>query len=563
MRNMSSAPMEATGARKNVQDVEEAAHKEPTGGGGGAFIAALDVGTTCVRCFILDEGCVVRGSAVDAVRLLNPQPGFFEIEPESLWRKIVNVIRQAVRDAKLTPADITCLTISTQRCTFLTWDHHTGDYYHNFITWKDLRADKLVDEWNSSWTKRSMNGFSYALYLLTRQSRFLAGSVLKLMNGQVTPRLLYEIKHNKRLREGLHRKRARLELLDSWILHKLRAGTGQDRDVNVEHITDVTSCTATGLYDPFTLSWSPLISWLFGIDTKILPRVVDNAYKGFGHVHPTALGPDWADTKIPIAASLSDQTAAMWGSQCFKKNDVKVTMGTGAFLNLVTGPKCHAAITGMYPLVAWQLKEKERQENAIYCIEGASHDFGTVVTWAQSCELFENPADTAAIAESVSDTSDVFFMPAFSGLGPPVNDYRSASGFIGLTPSTTKAHMVRALLESIVFRLVQLIEAAEQETSQKLEMIRVDGGVSRNDFVCQFLADLSQLRVERAENAESSIMGATFMAGLNHGIWRSVEDLKCFRHVERVFEPRPKEHAKIVARMDKWSRAIARFSDWY
>ncbi|KAH8379435.1 hypothetical protein KR009_004978, partial [Drosophila setifemur] len=520
------------------------------------FIAALDVGTTCVRCFILDEQCAVRGSAVDAVELLNPQPGFFEIEPEGLWVKIVSVINKAVQDAGLKPSEITCLTISTQRCTFLTWDHRTGEYYHNFITWKDLRADELVDQWNSSWTKRSMNGFSYALFLVTRQSRFLAGSVLKLMNGQVTPRLLYEIMNNKRLRQALSKKKARLELLDSWILHKLRTGKGNDLDV--EHITDVTSSTATGLYDPFTLSWSPLISWLFGLDTKILPRVVDNSYKGFGHVHHSAFGPDWADTSIPIAASLSDQTAAMWGSQCFRKNDVKVTMGTGAFLNLVTGRKCHAAISGLYPLVAWQVKTK-----AMYCIEGASHDFGTVVTWAQSCDLFQNPADTAAIATSVPDPNDVFFMPAFSGLGPPVNDYRSASGFIGLTPSTTKAHMVRALLESIVFRLVQLIAAAEQETSQKLEMIRVDGGVSRNDFVCQFLADLSQLWVERAENSESSIMGATYMAGINQGIWHDVEDLKCFRKVDRVFKPRPKVYDTISARMDKWSRAIARFSDWY
>ncbi|SPP77126.1 putative glycerol kinase 5 [Drosophila guanche] len=526
-----------------------------------AYIAALDVGTTCVRCFVLDDKCLVKGQAVDAVELLNPQPGFFEIEPESLWRKIVNVITLAIRDAKLKPTQITCLTISTQRCTFLTWNHKTGEYYHNFITWKDLRADALVDQWNSSWTKRSMNGVSYALYLVTRNHRFLAGSVLKLMNGQVTPRLLFEMAHNQCLKQALRENKARVELLDSWILHKLRSGNG--KDTSVEHITDITSSTATGLYDPFTLSWSPLISWLFGFDTKILPRVVDNGYKGFGHVHPAAFGSDWEDTCIPIAASLSDQAASMWGSQCFSKNDVKVTMGTGAFLNLITGSECRAAISGMYPLVAWQIKNKSKNQGAVYCIEGASHDFGTVVTWAQSCELFKKPDETSLIAESVPDTNDVFFMPAFSGLGPPVNDYRSASGFIGLTPSTTKAHMVRALLESIVFRLVQLIDATEKETSQKLKMIRVNGGVSRNDFVCQFLADLSRLKVERAENTESSIMGATFMAGINHGIWKDVEDLKCFRKVERVFEPRPKVHEKVVERMDKWCRAIDRFSDWY
>jgi len=168
------------------------------------------------------------------------------------------------------------LTISTQRCTFLTWDHRSGEYYHNFITWKDLRADELVEQWNNSWTKSSMNWFSYALFLLTRQSRFLAGSVLKLMNGQVTPRLLFEIMHNKKLKQALMQKKARVELLDSWILHKLRTGSSRDKDV--EHITDVTSSTATGLYDPFTLSWSPLISFLFGINVSGLASLKDDIF---------------------------------------------------------------------------------------------------------------------------------------------------------------------------------------------------------------------------------------------------------------------------------------------
>ncbi|KAH8370991.1 hypothetical protein KR093_005857, partial [Drosophila rubida] len=525
-------------------------------------IAALDVGTTYLRCYVLDERCVVKGSAADTVELLNPQPGYFEIEPEGLWRKIVKVITESIRDAKLTPAHITCLTISTQRCTFLTWNHRTKEYYHNFITWKDLRADDLVQQWNASCSLRAMNGVSYALYLLTRNARFLAGSVLKLMNGQVTPRLLYEMANNKRLQQALQQKQARLELLDSWILYKLRSGNGVE--MNLEHITDITSATATGLYDPFTLSWSAIGRVLFGIDLSIMPRVVDNSYQNFGTVHPAAFGPDWGDTKIPIAASLSDQTAAIWGSQCFSTGDVKVTMGTGAFLNMVTGVECKAVISGMYPLVAWQLKHgKQQQNDTIYCIEGAAHDFGTVVSWAQSCELFDDPAETSDIATSVPDSNDVYFMPAFSGLGPPVNDYRAASGFIGMTPSTTKAHMVRALLESIVFRVVQLIESAEQETHQKLKVIKVDGGVSRNDFVCQFLADASGLCVERAECVESSIMGATYLAGVNHGIWQTLEELKSFRKVERIFEPQTQLHKIIANRMLKWNKAIERFSGWY
>uniref|UniRef100_A0ABK9NG88 Carbohydrate kinase FGGY N-terminal domain-containing protein n=1 Tax=Glossina morsitans morsitans TaxID=37546 RepID=A0ABK9NG88_GLOMM len=321
------------------------------------YIAALDVGTTTVRCFVLNENCEIKGSSTQLVELLNPKPGYFEIEPEALWGKIVAVIEDAVQVAQIRPDQLSCFGICSQRSTFLTWNHLTQEYYHNFITWKDLRADFMVDEWNGSYTLKALNGFSYALYLLTRSSRFLAGSVLKMMNGQVTLRLLHEIQRNHRLREGIKLNKARIELLDSWILYKLRSGNG--KEPNVEHISDITSCTATGLFDPFTLNWSPIMKRIFGIETTLLPKFVNNVYKSLGFLHPgcfTSL--DWQNTHIPITSSISDQTAAIFGNQCFSKGDVKVTMGTGAFLNLITGTSCQASLKGMYPLVAWQFKNK-------------------------------------------------------------------------------------------------------------------------------------------------------------------------------------------------------------
>lgn len=169
-------------------------------------------------------------------------------------------------DAQILPLQISCLGISTQRCTFLSWNHATQEYFHNFITWKDLRSNRLVDEWNKSLTLKTINTLSYVLYLITRSNRFLAGSVLKMMNGQVTLRLLYEMQNNSRLREALKAKSARFELLDSWILYKLRCGSGGDNQV--DHITDVTSCTATGLFDPFLMDWSPMVKFIFGIDVS-------------------------------------------------------------------------------------------------------------------------------------------------------------------------------------------------------------------------------------------------------------------------------------------------------
>ncbi|KAI8118783.1 putative glycerol kinase 5 [Lucilia cuprina] len=524
------------------------------------YIAALDVGTTTVRCFVLNEKCEIRGSAVEAVELLNPKPGYFEIEPEGLWRKIVRVIKTAVQNAQILPSQITCLGISSQRCTFLTWNHLTQEYFHNFITWKDLRSDGLVDKWNNSFTLKTINSLAYALYLLTRSNRFLAGSVLKMMNGQVTLRLLYEIKNNLKLKEALKTKSARIELLDSWILYKLKSGNGENP--NVEHITDITSCTATGLFDPFLLDWSPMMKFVFGIDSSLLPKIVNNSYKHFGHINPVDFGPEWQNCQIPITSSISDQAAAIFGSQCYTKGDVKITIGTGAFLDLITGNKCHASLKGMYPLVAWQF------DDTTFCVEGAAHDMGTIIAWGQNCGLsffstYADPAETSSIAESITDTNGVYFVPAFSGLGAPINDHKAASGFIGITPSTTKAHLIRALLESIVFRLVQLCRTAEEETGQKLKILKVDGGVSRNNFVCQFLADASGIHVERARNPESSIMGATYAAGINFGLWKTFNDISKFRDIERIFEPNREKYHEICERMNSWLKAIERFGHWY
>ncbi|XP_075157684.1 glycerol kinase 5 [Haematobia irritans] len=520
------------------------------------YIAALDVGTTSVRCFVLSEKCEIKGYAVEAVQLLNPKPGYFEIEPEGLWAQIVRVIQNAVKNAQLQPSQISCLGISTQRCTFLTWNHKTQEYYHNFITWKDLRSDNLVDQFNNGMTLKAINKLSYTLYLLTRSCRFLAGSVVKMMNGQVTLRLVYEMQNNSRLREAIKRKCARVELLDSWILYKLRSGNGKNPNVN--HISDITACTATGLFDPFILDWSPMIKVITGIEITMLPKIVDNSYKEFGFIDPVDFEPEWKNCRIPITASISDQCAAIFGSQCFSKGDVKITLGTGAFLDLITGNRCHASLKGMYPLVAWQ-----HGKNTTYCVEGASHDMGTIITWGQSFGLYSHPSETATIAASVADTNGVYFVPAFSGLGAPINDHKAASGFIGITPSTQKAHLVRALLESIAFRVVQLVETAEEETQTKLKTLRVDGGVSRNDFVCQFLADATGIKVERARNPESSILGAAYASGINFGLWQNYEDVAKFRDIDRCFEPNIKNYTLIRDRLNFWLKAIQRFGHWY
>ncbi|XP_055631774.1 putative glycerol kinase 5 isoform X2 [Toxorhynchites rutilus septentrionalis] len=523
------------------------------------YIASLDIGTTTIRCFIYAINrdiakLEVIGSAFAQVELVYPSPGQVEIVPSKLWESVIETIDNAFRNAKLTANRITCLSISTQRNTFTCWNRHTGKVYHNFITWKDLRADSLVQNLNKSIRLRMINLGARFLHFFTRSKRFLAGSVIKMMNPQVTLRLVWLIQNNAELQNDIKNGKVLYGTVDSRLLYRLRQGT--DRTRSVEHISDVTNCSSTGFYDPFSQQWSGwALNWL-SIKTQILPKVVHNSYD-FGFVHESLFG-----SPIKIGASISDQSASLWGNCCFEQGDVKITMGTGSFLNVCTGPTCLASVHGLYPLVGYKIETAQGQE-MVYLMEGASNDNGSIIEWAKSVGLLSNPEESSDMARSVPDSDGVSFIPAFSGLGPPIRDDTAGTGFIGIKASTRKEHMVRALLESLVYRVALLYVCALKETGFAFTRIKVDGGVSRNNFICQTLADITGLPVERGEFADSSALGAMFLAGINVGIWHSKQELIDIRKVERIFEPNATNKNNCLRSMWRWERAVERFKRWY
>lgn len=390
------------------------------------------------------------------------------------------------------------------------------------------------------------------------------------------------IQSNEQLKTGIRNKTALFGTVDSWLLTKLRSSTG-------EHLTDITNATATGFFDPFMGDWAGWSFAICGIVKEMLPRVVANDSPEFGVVDASLFG-----HAIPIRAIMGDQPAALWGSTCFEKGDLKVTLGTGSFLDLNTGETCHASIHGLYPMVAWKVMGGGGGDSLVYLMEGGSSDTGSLIKWAQSFGLFEEPRESAAMAFSVPDPDGVFFIPAFSGLGvsreegaeksatnevvfpfnpdqlisflhsqPPVNDHQAATGMLGIRPSTKSAHIVRAILESIVFRVIQLLRCSIQETNFRPNLIRVDGGVSQNDFVCQMIADISGVRVERAVNSDASAIGVAFIAGVGIGMWTSRDELVKMRKIDRVFEPDNRNGILIGKRMTAWERALDRFKGWY
>ncbi|CAG5049140.1 unnamed protein product [Parnassius apollo] len=509
------------------------------------YILSLDIGTSTIRSVIYNSKTDIIGKAFEQVILHYPKPGFVEVDPDELWQSIVNVVKKSLEDASLSAAQITAMGISTQRGTFITWSRKTGRPFHRFCTWKDIRADKLVTEWNNSYTLKAIKFGAYVLHMVTRSKRFRAASVFNFTNNQTILRLSWALHNIQALKDAVQNKEAMFGTLDTWLLYKL---TG-----NKVHISDVSSASATALYDPFTMQWAGWAMQFFNIPFSILPEVVDTAGEHFTSTVPEIWG-----HAIPIRSCIADQTASMWGSCCFDVGEVKVTMGTGTFFNINTGRTPHASVSGLYPVVAWRLGNE-----LVFSAEGASNDTATIITWAQSIGLFENPADTAEIAMSVPDTDGTYFIPAFSGLGPPYNDSTAAVGFIGIKPSTVKAHLVRAVLEAIAFRTVQLCTCVRAETNYVFNYVRLDGGVSNNDFIVQLVSDLTGLRVERPAQVEMTSLGCAHIVGLQLGIFKSKEELKSMRKIGTVFVPRPHIKKAYENTFRRWEEAVKRMCGWY
>uniref|UniRef100_A0A667Z9V8 Glycerol kinase 5 n=1 Tax=Myripristis murdjan TaxID=586833 RepID=A0A667Z9V8_9TELE len=492
------------------------------------FILSVDVGTTSIRCHVYDKEAKIKGSCATKVVSLYPEPGLVEMDPEALWQGFVIVVKGAVQDAGIHMRQVEALGISTQRSTFTTWDRKTGVPFHNFISWQDLRAAELVKSWNRSCTMKVIQGTMKVLHLLSRQKRFLAASLLVFSTQHVTFRLLWAITHYKQLSEAVAEGNCCFGTVDTWLLYKLTKG--------LVHATDYSNASTTGIFDSYQMCWSGFLCSLVSLPLSIFPK-------------------------------MADQQAAMFGQCCFDTGDVKITMGTGTFMDINTGSKPHTSVAGLYPLVGWKIGSE-----VVYLAEGNAADTGTAINWAQELELFSDVQQTSAMAYSVPDSDGVCFVPSFSGLQAPLNDPKACASFMGLRPSNTKCHLVRAILESVAFRNKQLYETMLRETNIPINKIRVDGGVCTNDFVMQLTADLFGRKISRPQYCEMSCLGAAFVAGLGAGFWRSQEDLKKLQTTDKVFMPRGAAqpgraaghlNGEYIPVLQSWERAIRRSMNWY
>ncbi|XP_071798630.1 glycerol kinase 5-like [Asterias amurensis] len=508
------------------------------------FIAAIDIGTTTIRCHIYNEKAELKGSGTQKMQVHRPAHGRVEIEPDSLWKQFTSVVKEAITDAGLVAAQVIAMGISTLRATFLTWNRETGEPYHNFICWNDTRAEKYVEDINRSLSFKGLQKGSKFLHFFSRMRRFEAGGIFTFTSQHVSIRLSFVLETMPKVKEDALNNKLMFGTIETWLVWKLTKGK--------VHATDVSNISATGLYDMYKNDWNTIHTGYLGIPLNIMPEVKDTS-DDYGLCDPEVFG-----APIPIKAVVGDQSSASFGQCCFQEGDIKVTMGTGTFLILNTGSRPCLPCNGVYPIIGWKLGKE-----TVYLLECNDSDAGTVIEWSLKMGFYEDPGKSVEVVNSVEDSGGVYFVPAFHGLQSPINDFSACCCLMGLKPTTTPAHIARAALEAIAFRVVQLYNIARTQSGTKLRpLIRFDGGVSNNDFILQLVSSLLVQKIDRPQNLDMSCLGAAFLAGLGAGVWKNKEELVSLRVSQTTFDPRPAlESYELICK--EWMKAVRRSQGWY
>ena len=458
-----------------------------------------------------------------------PRPGWVEHDPEEIWRNVMLVVRVALDKADLSPSDLCGVGIANQRETTVLWDRRTGAPVHNAINWQDTRTDRICRQ----------------LVREHGQELFREKTGLPVSTYFSGPKIRWLIDHIPGLCERAEAGEVLFGTIDSWLIWNLTGGADGGR-----HVTDVTNASRTLLMNLHTLDWDPALLDAIGVPAAMLPEIRASS-EAYGEAGPPIAG-------VPVASALGDQHAALVGQTCFNPGDAKCTFGTGSFFVLNTGERPVTSNRGLLTTLAYKLGAAE----PAYALEGSIAVTGALVQWFRdNLGLIGSAPEIETLALTVEDNGGCYFVPAFSGLFAP--HWRSdARGVIaGLTGYIHKGHLARAVLEATAWQTREVMEAMNADYGHALSALRVDGGMTPNNLLMQFLADVLDVPVMRPIVAETVSLGAAYTAGLAVGFWQDIEGLR--KNWHRAAEWLPSMDAGARERgYRKWKKAVARTIDW-
>ena len=494
----------------------------------GKAIMALDQGTTSSRTMLFDRKGRVLAAAQQEFPQHYPKPGWVEHDPGDIWESVRATMRAALRRAKLKPRDIHAIGIANQRETTLLWERASGRPVGPAIVWQCRRTAarcEAIRQKGDAAMLQERTGLLVDPYFSATKLAWLLDEI-------------------PQARKRAERGELAFGTVDSWLIWNLTGGTAGRGAV---HATDPSNASRTLLFDLAAQRFSPELLAYFDIPSGVLPQLRPSSGV-LGVAHEDAAG-----APIPIAAAIGDQQAALFGQAGFAPGDLKSTYGTGCFLLLNAGETPLRSKSGLLSSTGWRLGDRTS-----YVLEGSIFIGGAVVQWLRDgLRLIRNARETEAIARSVPDTGGVHLVPAFVGLGAPYWNAEARGALAGVTRGTTRAHVVRAALEAIAFQTAEMVELMGAELGTRPEVLRVDGGATGNNFLCQFQADVLGIPVERPKLLETTAAGAAYLAGLATGFWEDPAELAALRKVDRVFEPKQSADWR-EAQLAGWKKAVQR-----
>ena len=493
----------------------------------GKFVLALDQGTTSSRAIVFDRSGTAVASAQQEFPQLFPGPGHVEHDPEAIWATQLQTAKDAIAKAGLSAADIAGIGVTNQRETTVLWEKATGKPVANAIVWQSRVTAPICDRLKAAGhepTFRKKTGLVVDAYFSGTKIKHLLDSF-----------------------DGLRERAARGEILfgtiDTFLIWRLTGGK--------VHVTDPSNASRTLLFNIHSLEWDDELLKLLDVPKAMMPEVKSSS-EVYGHTDAKLFG-----AEIPIAGVAGDQQAALFGQACFEPGSAKNTYGTGCFMLLNTGAKPVPSEKGLLTTVAWTVGSV-----TTYALEGSVFVAGAAVQWLRDgLKAIKASPEVETLMSEVPDTDGVYLVPAFVGLGAPHWDPRARGVIVGLTRNTKMAHVARAAVDAMAYQTRDVLEAMQAESKLPLTTLKVDGGAAANATLLQFQADLLSVTVRRPVVAETTALGAAYLAGLAVGYWDGIDDVRKNWALDREFRPMmdAEKREKLYA---GWKKAVGRSLDW-
>lgn len=492
-----------------------------------ALILSLDQGTTSSRAILFDHAGTIQGTAQAEFTQHFPESAWVEHDANEIWETQRRTAQEVLANTDTAPSDVAAIGITNQRETTVLWDRATGEPVHHAIVWQDRRTAAFCDQFKAEGKAEEIQKRT-GLVL----DAYFSGS-----------KLHWLLDHVSGARERAEAGELCFGTIDTWLIYKLTGGS--------VHVTDVSNASRTLLYNIHDGDWDPELLEMFQIPAGILPKVCSSS-EIYGHSEAEILG-----ESIPIAGIGGDQQAALFGQACHAPGQAKNTYGTGCFMLMNTGPEAQPSLNNLLTTVAWKIGDTTH-----YALEGSVFIAGAAIQWLRDqLGIIESAPEVEALAQEVDDNGGVYLVPAFAGLGAPHWDQYARGTLIGMTRGTNKAHIARAALEGIAYQVCEVLTAMEADSGIKLTELRVDGGASMNDLLMQFQADLLGVPVVRPAVAETTALGAAYLAGLAVGYWKHQDAIAENWQEAKRFQPDMDDDTR-QRLLKGWKKAVEAAKGW-